>query len=130
MFSALELFFAIVLGLLFGNYLTTFYHRITNKLPINGVMESGMKPHCDSCGHELRYYEYFPVLSWIFCRFRCNYCGVSIPKVYFLLEFTSMLISIALWFLVGFGSLFIALFFSGLFFLLWGVMKFSERLGL
>lgn len=129
-FKVIEFVFATGLGLLFGNYLTTFYHRITNKLPINGVMQDGMKPHCDSCGHELRYYEYFPVLSLIFCRGYCNYCNAKIPIIYFILEFSTMLAALALWALVGFSSLFILLFFTYLAATLWLTIKFAKRMGL
>ncbi len=56
--------------------------------------KQGIKPHCSSCGHELKYYEYFPVLSWISTKFKCNYCGVKIDLTYTFLEVSIMLASI------------------------------------
>jgi len=127
--TAIELFFAITLGLLFGNLLTSFYHRILTNKPINGIFESGMKPHCANCYTELKYYEYFPVLSWISCRFRCNYCGTKIPIVYFLLEIISMFIALILWLIIGFTSLFIFLFFLALTFILLIALYLGKKVG-
>lgn len=77
--------------------MTTVFHRVPAGLPINGINESiGSKPHCDSCGHKLKPYEYLPLISWFSTCFKCNYCGVQIPKVYATIEATIMLISIML----------------------------------
>lgn len=112
--SLFTLIFALVIGVLFGNYLTTFYSRITQQKPINGILEGGMKPHCDSCGHELRFYEYFPVLSWVFCRFRCNYCGVNIPVSYFIFEILGLLQALFWWWLFDVNTIFVICFLGGI----------------
>ena len=92
----------IIYGALLGNYLTTAYHRIPLGKPINGILgQKGIKPHCSVCDHELKYYEYFPILSWIFTRQRCNYCGVAVDKVYTMLEVLMIIISLLAFFLMG-----------------------------
>ncbi|MDF3048096.1 MAG: peptidase protein [Candidatus Midichloriaceae bacterium] len=89
-------------GVLLGNYLTTAYHRIPLTKPINGIFKNkGIKPHCSVCEHELKYWEYFPVFSWIFSKQRCNYCGVKVDKIYTVLEVSMMLISISLFAFMG-----------------------------
>ncbi len=103
----LEFIFSLALGLLFGNYSTSFYSRILQKKPINGMFKKGIKPHCDSCQHDLRYYEYFPVLSWIFCKFKCNYCNVEIPRIYCVLECIGMISAGVLWMICGFSPMYI-----------------------
>jgi leader peptidase (prepilin peptidase)/N-methyltransferase len=94
-------------GVLFGNYLTTIYSRIKQKKPVNGILKDGLPPHCDSCNHKLKYYEYFPVLSWYYAKFRCNYCGVKITPVYFMLELLGLMISICSWYIFGISTSFI-----------------------
>ena len=57
-------------GLLFGNYATTFYHRLPLNKPINGFSDrKGIRPHCSKCKHPLKFYEYYPVIGWIYTRF-------------------------------------------------------------
>jgi len=92
----IEILSAIVFGLLIGNYATTVYHRLPIGKPINGVIKSGMKPHCSKCGHLLKFYEYYPLLSWFATRFRfkCNYCKAPIEMTYFYLEFSTMCIAV------------------------------------
>lgn len=82
--------FIIIMGFIFGNFTTSFYYRISNGRHINGYKSlSGEAPHCSSCKHPLKFYEYLPILS-IFStklKFACNYCGASINPLYTILEF-------------------------------------------
>lgn len=94
-----------IYGVLIGNYVTSAYFRIPNQIPINGLSATiGKKPHCSVCGHDLKFYEYFPVLSWIFSRFNCNYCNAPIDKNYFLIEFSLMIISLVALYFLGFNN--------------------------
>jgi len=92
---------AAIYGLLIGNYITTAYFRIPRGLPINGSNTLGKKPHCSYCGHTLKFYEFLPVLSWIFTRFKCNYCNARINPVYSLLEVSVGVISVILLNIIG-----------------------------
>lgn len=95
-------------GALLGNYMSSAYHRIPNNKPINGISKSaGIPPHCSACGHNLKMYEYYPILSWIFSRFKCNYCGVKIDPTYTVLEVSMMFTSIALYFWIGISYTFV-----------------------
>jgi prepilin signal peptidase PulO-like enzyme (type II secretory pathway) len=88
---------SLIYGVLLGNYLTTAYHRIPLNKPINGLTrERGIKPHCSVCKHELRYYEYYPILSWVFTRQKCNYCKASVDIAYTALEVGMMIMSLLL----------------------------------
>jgi prepilin signal peptidase PulO-like enzyme (type II secretory pathway) len=90
-----KIFVASIFGLLLGNYATTVYHRIPRGKPINGLSQKfGLKPHCSSCNHELKIYEYFPLLSWFSTGFKCNYCGAKTDWVYTFLEVSGFLIAI------------------------------------
>ena len=36
------------------------------------------RSRCLSCGHELRWYDLLPVVSWLVTRGRCRYCRAPI----------------------------------------------------
>ena len=54
----------------------------------------GLKPlslsrprsRCGACGHQIRWYENIPVLSWLVLRARCSSCGTPISVRYPLVE--------------------------------------------
>lgn len=105
---------AALFGLFFGNFATTYYYRLPLKKPINGLSKKrGQKPHCSKCGHRLKFYEYFPIFSWIFVRGKCNYCGVKIDAVYTILEISCMAFAIMLYLEIGFSLLYPALLLFG-----------------
>lgn len=85
----------IILGLFLGNFVTSFYCRIANKQPISGLNNlGGKKPYCLSCGHSLKFYEYFPIVSLLSTKFSfsCNYCKSIFPKIYTVIEISVGLI--------------------------------------
>lgn len=70
-----------VLGLLVGSFLNVVIWRV----PRN---ESIVKPrsHCPQCDNELRNVDNIPVLSWLFLRGKCHFCGNPISARYPLVE--------------------------------------------
>ena len=59
------------------------------------------------------WYDNIPMLSYIFLRRRCRYCGASISSRYFVVEFISALLFLALYMRFGLSvNLFIFLFFT------------------
>jgi len=64
-------------GLLFGSFLNVCITR----LPLG---ESVVRPRsrCLNCGHTIRWYDNFPLLSWMALRARCRDCGGAIPLRY------------------------------------------------
>jgi leader peptidase (prepilin peptidase) / N-methyltransferase len=44
------------------------------------------RSRCPSCGHELRWHENIPVLSWLWLKGRCSVCGTRISARYPLVE--------------------------------------------
>jgi leader peptidase (prepilin peptidase)/N-methyltransferase len=97
-------------GVLIGNALTTAFFRVPRDIPLNGLLEQGgKKPHCSDCGHALRYWEYFPILSWVSTRWNCNYCGVKTDLAYPVLEIGTMIMALFLYFILGVNDRFILL---------------------
>ncbi|MDN5293145.1 MAG: leader peptidase (prepilin peptidase) / N-methyltransferase [Eubacteriales bacterium] len=72
---------AFVFGLIFGS----FFNVVIYRLPRG---QSLIRPgsHCPSCGHPLAPLDLLPLLSFIFFRGRCRYCGGAISRRYPLVE--------------------------------------------
>ena len=47
------------------------------------------RSQCPKCGHTLAARDLIPVLSWLFLRGKCRYCGRAISKQYPLVELTA-----------------------------------------
>ncbi|ADU98681.1 prepilin peptidase [Alicycliphilus denitrificans] len=100
-----------VLGLLIGSFLNVVIHRLPRMmerqwaaecaqyaedagLPTQGGAAPTEQPfnlltprsRCPSCGHEVRWYENIPVLSYLALRGRCSGCGTRIGVRYPLVE--------------------------------------------
>jgi leader peptidase (prepilin peptidase)/N-methyltransferase len=71
----------VVLGLLFGSFLTVVIHRVP-------AGESIVSPRsrCPACGAEIRARDNVPVVSWLLLRGRCRACGERISPEYPLVE--------------------------------------------
>lgn len=69
-----------ILGSIFGSFIDVFVSRYNTGRSING------RSHCASCGHSLRWYELFPLFSYICLRGRCLVCGSKIPSRLLIVE--------------------------------------------
>lgn len=68
-------------GIIIGSFLNVCIYRIPKEESIVTVGS-----HCMSCHHKLRWYDLFPVFSWLFLRGKCRYCGAKISFQYPLVE--------------------------------------------
>ncbi len=80
---------ALVLGSVFGSFLNCAAWRTAHG-------ESFVSGHsrCPKCGHELGALDLVPVLSWLFLRGKCRYCGAGISVRYPLTELSFALITL------------------------------------
>ncbi len=80
---------AVMLGAVFGSFLNCAAWRIAHG-------ESFLRGHsrCPSCGHALGVRDLVPVLSWVFQRGRCRYCGEKISVRYPLTEIAFALLTL------------------------------------
>ncbi|MEN7343160.1 MAG: A24 family peptidase [Pseudomonadota bacterium] len=62
---------------------------------------------CPHCGHQIRWYENIPVISWLFLRGKCSNCQARISIRYPLVELSTALLSllVALRFGIGYETL-------------------------
>jgi len=101
-----------VLGLLIGSFLNVVIHRLPRMMERQWAAECAQYAHdaglqaqaaqampepavfnlltprsrCPACGHEVRWYENIPVLSYLGLRGRCSGCGTRISARYPLVE--------------------------------------------
>ena len=82
LFLPLWLLYAVVFGfgVIIGSFLNVYIYRFHTGKSLNG------SSHCMSCAKPLRWYELFPLLSYLGLRGRCSGCGCQIPIRYFVVE--------------------------------------------
>ncbi len=70
-----------VVGLVVGSFLNVCIYRLPNE-------ESVVNPpsHCPKCNTRLRGQDMVPVLSWLFLRGKCRYCGEKVSAQYAIVE--------------------------------------------
>lgn len=69
-----------IFGAVIGSFLNVVIYRLHTGKSING------HSHCLSCGKRLRWYELFPVLSYLALRAQCSGCAAYIPSRYLIVE--------------------------------------------
>jgi leader peptidase (prepilin peptidase)/N-methyltransferase len=99
----------ILLGLVVGSFLNVCICRLPQEKSI--VFPPS---HCPKCEHKLMVPDLFPVISYLFLRGKCRYCGETISIRYPVVEIlTSMLfLAVFLKFGAGFDFFFHAVFIS------------------
>ncbi len=74
-------FIAGIYGLIVGSFLNVVVGRLQEKRSIVYGRSS-----CDSCKHELGWFDLVPVFSWLFLRGKCRYCKTHISAQYPMVE--------------------------------------------
>lgn len=93
-------FFALLLALLVGSFLNVVILRLP--VMMEREWQAALDPEkaepdekfnlafpasrCNACGHQIRWYENFPVFSWLFLKGQCSQCHTSISARYPLIE--------------------------------------------
>jgi leader peptidase (prepilin peptidase)/N-methyltransferase len=101
--AAIDAGLAGILGLLVGSFLNVVIYRLPKMLERQWAAEcadfSGQpapeappfnlmvpRSRCGHCGHQIRWYENIPVVSWLVLRGKCSACGKSIGIRYPVVE--------------------------------------------
>ncbi len=74
------LIFTFIFGIIIGSFLNVYLYRLHTGKSLSG------SSHCLSCATPLKFYELFPLFSYLALRGRCRSCGALIPVRYFLVE--------------------------------------------
>ena len=109
-------FLIFCMGTVFGSFFTLAVYRIPLHKDITHE-----RSFCPNCNHKLSFWDMIPILSYIFLKGKCRYCGQKIRIRYLLLEVCSgvvfLLFAISLnlqftqidkWVYLVFGLLYIA----------------------
>jgi leader peptidase (prepilin peptidase) / N-methyltransferase len=110
----LMLVFGFILGVCIGSFLNVCIDRVPAK-------QSLVDPpsHCPNCGKQLKWFDLFPILSYLQLRGRCRYCGASIPCRTLLIEGGMGIVFALSGLYYGFGIIFLFVdFYIALFLLL------------
>jgi len=102
-----------LLGLCIGSFLNVVIHRLPKMMERQWKLESAEilgepapqidpitlstpRSRCPHCGHQIRWYENVPLVSWLALRGRCSACGKPISARYPLIELATGLLFAAL----------------------------------
>lgn len=104
----MELFYIVtffILGTLFGSFLTVIGFRLPK-----GEDFITERSHCDNCSHTLSILDMVPIISYLFLRGKCRYCGKKISNLSTYMEFFCGVLFALSYYVFGFSfSLMIAL---------------------
>lgn len=90
------LIYVFVIGLIIGSFLNVCIYRIPKEESI-----SYPPSHCGACGSRLSPLDLVPLLSYIFLKGRCRYCGEKISMQYPVIELANGIIFAALYVMYG-----------------------------
>lgn len=76
----LYLFFIFFLGLFFGSFLNVLADRLPRNEKITG------RSQCENCHKTLSWKDLIPVISFVYLRGRCRYCGSKLSLQYPIVE--------------------------------------------
>ena len=79
--TALILVFSFILGALVGSFTNVLIYRLPRKENI-----AFPPSHCPHCDHRLGVLDLFPIISWLYLRGQCRYCGKPIKARYPIVE--------------------------------------------
>lgn len=82
---ALEHFIPYIIVFLYGIVIGSFLNVCIYRLP-KGESVVTVGSHCMKCNHRLKWYDLFPLFSWLFLKGKCRYCGKKISVQYPLIE--------------------------------------------
>ena len=88
--------FIFIFGIVIGSFLNVVIYRIPKGESI--VFPSSK---CQSCQTPLKWYHNIPIFSWLFLRGKCGFCSEKISIQYPLIELTTGVIAVLLFYKLG-----------------------------
>lgn len=89
--------FLFLYGIIIGSFLNVCILRVPLKETI--VLK---RSHCMKCGHQLAWYDLFPLFSYIFLSGKCRYCKAKISKQYPIIELINGVFAVLCFLIEGF----------------------------
>lgn len=91
-----------IYSFLIGICIASFLNVVIWRLP-QGLSFVKGRSFCPACEHQLKWYDLFPVFSYLFLKGKCRYCRSKIPVRDTVLEFLGGCIGILCFYLYGFS---------------------------
>ncbi len=82
------IFFA---GAMFGSFFNMLIYRLPNGVSLTNPKRS----ICPKCNSVIKWYHNIPIISYLFLKGKCGYCGVSIPPRYLFVELITAFVTLA-----------------------------------
>ena len=101
--------FYLILFFILGTFFGSFYTVVGLRLPkhIDFIKK---RSHCDSCFHELSMFDMVPIISYLFLRGKCRYCGCKVSNISTYMELFTGILFLVSYYVFGFSyELFFAL---------------------
>ena len=95
----LLLVIAFLYGIVIGSFLNVCIYRIPKQESIVTVGS-----HCMKCNHALKWYDLFPIFSFLCLRGKCRYCGTKLSWQYPLVELANGLLYVLIFAVLGFSA--------------------------
>lgn len=112
-----------VIGSILGSFLNVCIYR----LPL-GKSIIYPSSHCTHCEHRLGILDLIPIASYLLLRGKCRYCGKAISPRYAIIEFTTGLLFLVCYFVLGYSALCIKAMIFTAFFIVISVIDYDHRL--
>ncbi len=94
MFPSWTFVFGLFIGAAIGSFLNVVIYRMPRAISLSNPPKS----FCPKCRHPLGVPDLFPLLSWMFSRGRCRYCGQPVSSRYFWVELMTGVIWAGIWY--------------------------------
>lgn len=91
-----------IYSFLIGICIASFLNVVIWRLP-QGLSFVKGRSFCPACRHQLKWYDLFPVFSYLLLRGKCRYCGGKIPMRETILEFLGGCIGMFCFYTYGFS---------------------------
>jgi leader peptidase (prepilin peptidase) / N-methyltransferase len=88
-----------IFGMIIGSFLNVLIYR----LPLSISLLKPKRSHCPNCNHQIKWFENIPLVSYIFLQGKCSSCKTSISIRYPIVEFISGVVTLMLFFELGFN---------------------------
>lgn len=85
---------------IFGTIIGSFLNVCIFRIPLEESIVFSPS-HCADCGKKLKWYDMFPIISWIVLKGKCRFCGSKISCRYPLVEFMSGIVFLFVYFRYG-----------------------------
>jgi len=91
----------VILGLILGSFMAAAIFRLRNK---TGGLLTG-RSFCANCKTTLQPIDLIPVVSFLFLRGKCRYCGKPIPRSCLWIEIITALVFLTVGYFTGVGNI-------------------------